>query len=52
MVDYLKGTLGWEKDGAQPKTIKQGMEDYLKNNCKISQTTIDTIRNIMLEPAK
>ena len=52
MVDYLKGTLGWERDGAQPKTIKQGMEDYLKNNCKISQTTIDTIRNIMLEPAK
>ena len=25
MVDYLKGTLGWEKDCAQPKTIKQGM---------------------------
>lgn len=48
MVDYLKNTLGW----STTKTIKQGMEDYLKNNCKISQTTIDTIRNIMLEPAK
>ena len=52
MVDYLENTLGWERDGAPTKTIKQGMEDYLKNNCKISQTTIDTIRNIMLEPAK
>ena len=51
MVDYLKNTLGWENGGTK-KTIKQGMEDYLKNNCKISQTTIDTIRNIMLEPAK
>ena len=48
MVDYLKNTLNW----GTTKTIKQGMEDYLKNNCKISQTTIDTIRNIMLEPAK
>ena len=48
MVDYLKNTLGW----GTPKTIKEGIETYLKNNCKISQTTIDTIRSIMLEPAK
>ena len=52
MVEYLQNTLGWERDGAPTKTIKQGMEDYLKNNCRIIQTTIDTIRNIMLEPAK
>ena len=48
MVDYLKTTLGW----GTTKTIKQGMEEYLKNKCGISQTTIDTIRNIMLEPAQ
>ena len=48
MVDYLKNTLGW----GTTKTIKEGIETYLKNNCKISQTTIDTIRSIMLEPAK
>ena len=48
MVDYLKNTLDW----GTTKTSKRGMEEYLKNNCKISQTTIDTIRNIMLEPAK
>ena len=52
LVDYLTRTsnngLGW---GAT-KTIKQGMEEYLKSKCGISQTTIDTIRNIMLEPAK
>lgn len=48
MVDYLKNTLGW----GTTKTIKQGMEEYLKSKCGISQTTIDTIRNIMLEPAK
>ena len=48
MVDYLKTTLGW----GTTKTIKQGMEEYLKSKCNVSQTTIDTIRNIMLEPAK
>ena len=52
MVDYLKGTLGWERDGAPAKTIKQGMEEYLLNKCKISQDTINKIREIMLEPAK
>ena len=48
MLDYLKTTLGW---GANT-TIKDGMEAYLKNNCKISQETINKIREIMLEPAK
>lgn len=52
LVDYLTRTsnngLGW----GTTKTIKQGMEEYLKSKCGISQTTIDTIRNIMLEPAK
>ena len=48
MVDYLKTTLGW----GTTKTIKQGMEDYLKNNCSVSQTTINKIREIMLEPAE
>ena len=47
MVTYLKNDLGW----GTTKTIKQGMEDYLKTKCNVSQTTIDTIRNIMLEPA-
>ena len=47
MVTYLKNDLGW----GTTKTIKQGMEDYLKTKCGVSQTTIDTIRNIMLEPA-
>ena len=47
MVDYLKNTLGW----GTTKTIKDGMEEYLKTKCNVSQTTIDTIRNIMLEPA-
>ena len=48
MVTYLKNDLGW----GTTKTIKQGMEDYLKSKCSVSQTTIDTIRNIMLEPAE
>ena len=48
MVDYLKTTLGW----GTTKTIKEGMEEYLKTKCSVSQTTIDTIRNIMLEPAE
>lgn len=48
MVTYLKNDLGW----GTTKTIKEGMEEYLKSKCNVSQTTIDTIRNIMLEPAK
>ena len=48
MVTYLKNDLGW----GTTKTIKQGMEEYLKTKCNVSQTTIDTIRNIMLEPAE
>ena len=48
MVSYLQDTLHW----SNAKTIKQSMEEFLVNDCKISQTTIDTIRNIMLEPAK
>lgn len=48
MIDYLKNTLHWSNS----KTIKESMESFLVNDCKISQSTIDTIRNIMLEPAK
>ena len=48
LVDYLKNTLGWNSS----KTIKQGAEEYLKSKCSVSQSTIDTIRNIMLEPAE
>ena len=52
LVDYLTRTsnsgLGW----GTTKTIKEGAEEYLKNKCGVSQTTIDNIRNIMLEPAK
>jgi len=48
LVDYLKNTLNWKND----KTIKQGAEEYLINKCKVSQATIDNIRNIMLEEAK
>ena len=48
MIDYLKNTLNWNDS----KTIKESMEYFLVNDCKISQNTIDTIRNIMLEPAK
>ena len=51
LVDYLTGTanggLGW----GTTKTIKQGMEEYLLNKCKVSQDTINKIREIMLEPA-
>ena len=46
MVTYLKNDLGW----GTTKTIKQGMEDYLKSKCNISQTTIDKVRSVMLEP--
>ena len=48
MVTYLKNDLGW----GTTKTIKDGMEEYLKTKCNVSQTTIDTIRSIMLEPAE
>ena len=48
MVDYLKNDLGW----GTTKTIKEGMEDYLKSKCRVSQDTIDKIREIMLEPAQ
>ena len=48
MVDYLKNTLKWSSS----KTIKQSMEEFLINNCKISSTTIEKIRSIMLEPAE
>ena len=48
MVDYLKNTLGWSSS----KTIKQSMEEFLINQCSISQTTINKIRSIMLEPAE
>ena len=47
LVDYLQNTLGWNSS----KTIKDGAEEYLKTKCSVSQSTIDTIRNIMLEPA-
>ena len=51
LVDYLTRTsnsgLGW----GTTKTIKQGMEEYLINKCKVSQDTINKIREIMLEPA-
>ena len=50
MVTYLKDNLGWGYGSG--KTMKQGMEDYLKNNCGVSQTTIDTIRSVMLEPVE
>ena len=46
MVNYLKNTLGWSSS----KTMKQSMEEFLINQCSISQTTINKIRSIMLEP--
>ena len=48
MVDYLKNTLGWNST----KTIQQSTEEYLKTKCSVSETTINKIREIMLEPAK
>ena len=52
LVDYLKNTgsnnLGW----GTTTTIKDGAEAYLKEKCGVTQTTIDTIRSIMLEPAE
>ena len=41
--------LGWTKQNN--KTMKQGAEEYLKS-CNVSQTIIDKIRSIMLEPAE
>ena len=41
--------LGWTAENG--KTMQEGAEEYLKS-CSVSQTTIDTIRNIMLEPAE
>lgn len=48
MVDYLKNTLHWSNS----KTIKDSMEEFLVNDCKIAQNTINKIREIMLEPAR
>ncbi len=48
MVDYLKNTLHWSSS----KTIKDSMEEFLVNDCKINQSTINKIREIMLEPAR
>ena len=45
MVNYLQNTLGWNSS----KTMAQSIEQYLINDCKVSQTTIDKIRQIMLE---
>ena len=48
MLTYLQQDLGW----GTTKTIKDGMEEYLKTKCNVSQETINTIREIMLEPAE
>ena len=48
LVSYCKDDLKW----GTTKTIKEGAEEYLKTKCKVTQETIDTIRSIMLEPAK
>ena len=48
MLTYLQQDLGW----GTTTTIKDGMEAYLKTKCNVSQETIDTIREIMLEPAE
>jgi protein-tyrosine phosphatase len=45
MVTYLQNTLGWNSS----KTMAQSIEQYLINDCKVSQTTINKIREIMLE---
>ena len=45
MVTYLQGTLGWNSS----KTMAESMEQFLVNDCKVSQTTINKIREIMLE---
>ena len=46
-INTLKNSYGFTSS----KTIKQAAEEYLINQCKVTQSTIDTIRNIMLEPA-
>ena len=48
MVNYLKDTLRWSSS----KTMKDSMEEFLVSQCSVSQTTINKIRSIMLEPAK
>ena len=48
LVSYCKNDLKW----GTTKTIQEGAEEYLISKCKVKQETIDTIRNIMLEPAK
>ena len=45
MVTYLQNTLGWNSS----KTMAQSIEQFLVNDCKVSQTTINKIREIMLE---
>lgn len=48
MLTYLQDTLHWSSN----KTIQESMEEFLVNDCKVSQNTIDTIKDIMLEPLK
>ena len=45
LISTLKSTYGFSTS----KTIMESTENYLKNNCGISQSTIDKIREIMLE---
>ena len=46
MVNYLKNDLHWSSD----KTMQESMEDFLVDSCNIAQSTINTIKDIMLEP--
>ena len=48
MLSYLQDTLGWSSN----KTMQESMEEFLVNDCDVSQTTIDTIKDIMLEPVE
>ena len=45
MISTLQNNYGFSSS----KTIQQATEDYLKNQCGVSQTTINKIREIMLE---
>lgn len=46
LMSTLEGMSGvWNKSN----TLAQNVESFLKSKCSISQTTIDTIRNIMIE---
>ena len=45
LVNTLKNTYGY----SSTKTIKQATEEYLKNQCSVSQSTINAIRAKMLE---